>query len=93
MMKLLSAVIIVLVVGSGSAMAKTACPVGAEPFAGRCLPPDIADQVRKAKTVGDSPANATTDRVCCKRCSKGIPCGDSCISASKSCRKPPGCAC
>lgn len=29
---------------------------------------------------------------CCKRCSKGQPCGNSCISASAKC-KPPGCAC
>ncbi len=32
-------------------------------------------------------------RECCKYCSKGIPCGDTCISASKTCHKGPGCAC
>lgn len=30
---------------------------------------------------------------CCKHCSKGKACGDSCISRSKSCNKGPGCAC
>ena len=30
---------------------------------------------------------------CCKRCSKGKACGDSCISRSKSCHKGQGCAC
>ncbi len=30
---------------------------------------------------------------CCKRCSKGKPCGNSCIARSKSCHKGPGCAC
>ena len=30
---------------------------------------------------------------CCKRCSTGKPCGNSCISRSYTCRKPPGCAC
>lgn len=30
---------------------------------------------------------------CCVFCKKGIPCGNSCISASKTCRKGPGCAC
>lgn len=30
---------------------------------------------------------------CCKYCSKGKPCGDSCISGSKTCHQPPGCAC
>lgn len=30
---------------------------------------------------------------CCRRCSVGKPCGDSCISRDKQCHKPPGCAC
>jgi len=30
---------------------------------------------------------------CCKHCSKGQPCGNSCISASAKCKQPPGCAC
>ena len=30
---------------------------------------------------------------CCKQCSKGKPCGNSCISRSYTCHKPPGCAC
>ncbi len=32
-------------------------------------------------------------QACCKVCRKGKACGNSCISASKTCRKPPGCAC
>jgi uncharacterized protein YgiM (DUF1202 family) len=32
-------------------------------------------------------------RTCCKHCSKGQPCGNSCISWRYTCRKPPGCAC
>ena len=32
-------------------------------------------------------------RACCKHCTKGCPCGDSCISCSKVCHKRPGCAC
>ena len=31
--------------------------------------------------------------VCCKTCRKGKACGNSCISRSKTCSKPPGCAC
>lgn len=92
-MKMFAALALWLVVITSVASAQTACSVGTVPVAGRCLPPELADQVRRAPTVGDRPANATTGRVCCKRCSKGIPCGDSCISATKSCRKPPGCAC
>lgn len=30
---------------------------------------------------------------CCKTCRAGKACGDSCISASKSCSKGKGCAC
>ncbi len=30
---------------------------------------------------------------CCKTCSKGKACGDSCISRAKQCHKGPGCAC
>lgn len=30
---------------------------------------------------------------CCKICRKGKACGNSCISQSKDCHKPPGCAC
>ena len=30
---------------------------------------------------------------CCKRCSKGKPCGDSCIARNRTCNKGPGCAC
>lgn len=32
-------------------------------------------------------------RTCCMVCKKGKPCGNSCIAASKTCHKPPGCAC
>lgn len=30
---------------------------------------------------------------CCKVCTKGKPCGDSCINANYTCNQPPGCAC
>jgi endonuclease G len=32
-------------------------------------------------------------RACCRYCSKGQPCGNSCISWRYTCRQPPGCAC
>jgi len=32
-------------------------------------------------------------QTCCKKCTKGQPCGNSCISASAKCKQPPGCAC
>jgi len=30
---------------------------------------------------------------CCKVCSKGKACGDSCIARDRICHLPPGCAC
>ena len=30
---------------------------------------------------------------CCKTCSKGKACGDSCIAKDKACKKGRGCAC
>ena len=35
----------------------------------------------------------TADAACCKICSNGKACGNSCISRKKTCHKPPGCAC
>jgi hypothetical protein len=32
-------------------------------------------------------------RECCKHCTTGCPCGDSCISCAKQCHKGRGCAC
>ncbi len=30
---------------------------------------------------------------CCKRCTRGQPCGNTCISKKATCNNPPGCAC
>lgn len=38
---------------------------------------------------GSSGGNAQ----CCKRCSTGKPCGDTCIEKTKTCETPKGCAC
>jgi hypothetical protein len=35
----------------------------------------------------------TIGYACCKVCSKGKACGDSCISRDKECHKGKGCAC
>ncbi len=32
-------------------------------------------------------------QACCKVCTTGKACGDSCIARDKTCHKPPGCAC
>jgi len=62
------------------------------------LPWDLLSQSKPGQS---SPVfnhwNGTGDEVreaaCCKRCSTGKPCGNSCISRSKTCRVGPGCAC
>ncbi len=38
-------------------------------------------------------APPVTEKVCCRYCSTGKACGDSCISRSYTCHKAPGCAC
>jgi hypothetical protein len=39
------------------------------------------------------PAAKPAPVACCKRCTTGIACGDTCISASRNCRVGAGCAC
>lgn len=51
-----------------------------------------------AMTAGPSPFEpcggaASAQAACCKRCSAGKACGDSCISRDKVCHKGKGCAC
>ena len=36
---------------------------------------------------------AQQGQTCCKQCSKGQPCGNTCISAKSKCKSAPGCAC
>lgn len=58
-------------------------------------PPPTATIVPKptATRKPPTPVPARAPRVCCKICTSGKACGDSCISASKTCHQPPGCAC
>ncbi len=39
------------------------------------------------------PASSGSGDLCCKHCTRGQPCGDSCISSSYTCHQPKGCAC
>lgn len=48
--------------------------------------------LKRQEAKSSSPA-PTLERECCKHCSSGCPCGDSCISCSKTCHRGPGCAC
>lgn len=44
------------------------------------------------RTAADAEA-MQQDEKCCKVCTKGKACGNSCISRSYECHQPPGCAC
>jgi len=50
--------------------------------------PFIISTLIPIPTLAQMPGNA-----CCKICSKGQPCGNSCISRKDVCHKAPGCAC
>ena len=53
-------------------------------------PIPVLDQLRSlGHPHGIEPINAA----CCKICSKGKACGNSCIQRRLTCHKPPGCAC
>lgn len=38
-------------------------------------------------------ADGVSQAACCRVCTVGKPCGDSCIARNKTCHKGPGCAC
>jgi competence protein ComEC len=59
--------------------------------------PDIGRIVRARPYSGGSSdvsrsADVATD-TCCKVCTRGKACGNTCINASYTCHQPPGCAC
>jgi competence protein ComEC len=41
----------------------------------------------------ESDFTATQTRACCRMCTRGKACGNSCINRAYQCRQPPGCAC
>ncbi|TMB34269.1 MAG: MBL fold metallo-hydrolase [Deltaproteobacteria bacterium] len=60
---------------------------GAEQFAGATA---IGPQILRPDIAG-APSHPLAG--CCKVCSAGKACGNSCISRSYTCHRPPGCAC
>lgn len=51
-----------------------------------------AGPVGAARVVSPPPSTPPT-RTCCRVCTTGKACGNSCIARSSTCRQPPGCAC
>lgn len=70
------------------APAEQASPAEEEPPASHVRP-----RRREVERRAPEPDWADSGGGCCKVCSKGKACGDSCIARHKVCRKGPGCAC
>ncbi|MDP6388591.1 MAG: hypothetical protein QF654_01690 [Alphaproteobacteria bacterium] len=56
-------------------------------------PPLMTPAPRTSWPDTKSGADAIVPAACCKVCSKGKPCGNSCIARDRTCTRPPGCAC
>ena len=56
---------------------------------------EAVERARAQRSFNDTQSSwpGETTRSCCKMCSTGKACGDSCISRSKTCHKGVGCAC
>jgi len=57
------------------------------------VPSDLMVGAERAGGPSSQAQSAPQISQCCKVCKKGKACGDSCISKTKTCHKPPGCAC
>ncbi|SRR5260221_12647339 len=57
------------------------------------LPPPPAPVIIPAPSPQPKPAPQPVVDYCCKHCSTGKACGDTCISRNKTCHVGPGCAC
>lgn len=57
------------------------------------MPAALQPAPQPSPSVLPSPSPVPVRRTCCKYCSKGKACGNSCISRSYTCRKGVGCAC
>ena len=51
--------------------------------------PGVPGRLRMSESV----ELAQQEKSCCRHCSKGQPCENTCISAKSKCKSPPGCAC
>jgi len=74
----------------------SACPGLPAPegcAAGPAPTPEPAPTLLPLSTSTPLPLLPTPSRTCCKICTTGKACGDSCISRSYTCHQPPGCAC
>lgn len=59
------------------------------------IPPVLAELLPVKPAAAQTPIPVRIEQIaaCCKTCRAGKACGNSCISRSKTCHQPPGCAC
>lgn len=60
---------------------------------GAFVPPWDWRAGQRTPTIGAAVDEPQSAAKCCKICTTGKACGNSCIGQSKTCRKPPGCVC
>jgi hypothetical protein len=65
----------------------------AHPFAGLALSLAISIGLAVPAPADSIAATCVPAAQCCKICSKGQACGNTCISRTKTCHKDRGCAC
>lgn len=53
--------------------------------------PEPEPERKPSKAEPSAPTSSPSS--CCRTCKAGKACGDSCIAETKTCTKPPGCAC
>jgi hypothetical protein len=49
--------------------------------------------ISEAREPSKNPTPAPAPKTCCRVCTTGKACGDSCIASTSTCHKPSGCAC
>lgn len=54
---------------------------------------NVADNCLEVSEEDTNADGVEAKKKCCKICTKGKACGDTCIARSKTCHKGPGCAC
>jgi hypothetical protein len=57
------------------------------------IPTSTARSSELLRSLGLSQPSRSIAQACCKVCTTGKACGDTCISRDKECHVPPGCAC
>lgn len=55
--------------------------------------PQVSRQFLHSLGVAVSPISTPSAQYCCKTCTVGKACGNTCISREKTCHVGPGCAC